>query len=161
MGPDELNPYESPQSVAAEKHQRVSSPLLRVVVRFLAMGLIGFVSFSTIGFLYVAVAEYFQLEIFPSIAWALAVGGIGALIFTGSEVFNSGVGQKSGVLRRILVASGVFVSTGFVSSILTNGLDWNQQTYDSDPWWLHRLVLALIVFLAGLLVTRVLWIARS
>jgi len=151
------NPYESPQAVAAEPAKRPIIPILRALIRAGSMGLIGFVSFSAFGFLYLGLAEYFQLEIFPSIVWALVVGMVGAAIFLGAELLNYGSGRITKLFNRIILACIAFVATGFVVSILIDSLGWNPQTYESDPWWLHRLVLLAVTYfatLAGLQVVR-------
>jgi hypothetical protein len=161
MGQDAINPYESPNTVASEAPHRLSSPLMRLVIRMLAMGLIGFVSFSAVGFLYLVVAEHFELDIFPSIAWALGVGGLGSAIFTGSEFFNYGRGELSRFLARFLVTTVAFVASCFVAANLSDWLGWQKTTYESDPWWLHRVVLLVVVFFAALVGLKLLGAAMD
>jgi hypothetical protein len=120
------------------------------------MALVGYVTFAAFGLIYWAIADYLDLQATPQ--WALAVGAIGAVVFSSSEIFNSGAGHKAGVLRRILITSGLFVVTGVVAGILSDALGWNQRTYFEDPWWLHNLVLAWAAFAIGLVAARVFWI---
>ena len=158
MAADDVNPYESPQTVSRDPARDTRSGLVRTTIRVAVMGSIGYAAFAACGLLYFALAEYFQLEIFPSIPWALEVGGIGAAIFLGSEVFNSGAGKNAGFLGRILVSVAVFVVSLFVSAILESWLGWNPRTYEDDPSWLRSLVLGLAVFCSGIVLARVLWI---
>lgn len=163
MAADDANPYESPQSVAAEPRPSVGKASVRAVIRALIMVLIGYVSFAGVGFFYFVVAEYFELEIFPSIRWALSIGGIGALIFLGSELFNSGNGKQAGFLRRFIVATGTIFVSAMISSTIGNALGWNPPRYrsqESDPYWIHGLVIFGIVSTVLLLAVRCLWIAN-
>jgi FtsH-binding integral membrane protein len=156
MFSNDINPYESPKSVAVGGKAGSKSRFLRAIIRFLTMGLAGYASFTVFGLLYWAVSDY--LDVSASIGWALAVGSIGAVLFLSSEIFNSGSGRTAGVLRRIHVAGAVFVPSGLLAGILSESLGWNQRTYFEEPWWLHNLLLSWAVYAIGLVTVRMLWI---
>jgi hypothetical protein len=158
----EVNPYESP--VATEAAQSTSSPVVRAVIRLFAMGLIGFVAFLSVALSYVAVAELFQLEIFPSIGWALGVGAIGAAIFLSSELLNRGKGQKAGFLSRFIVTLVAYVLSAIISSAITSALGWNPPRYrseQSDPYWIHSLLTFGGILIGALFAVRLLWIGEQ
>jgi hypothetical protein len=159
MAGDGINPYESPRLATERRTGRKRSLYVHELVRVLTMGLIGYGAFAAVGLLYLAVSEFFQLEIFPSLRWALVdVGGVGAAVCAGSEIFNSGRGSASGVARRILAAAGVFVGSAFGASALSVMVGWQPMRYSEDPFWLHRLVLVIVSYFAGLVLVRIVWI---
>lgn len=155
------NPYESPQSVTAEPRSHVNSRILWAVGRILMMGLTGFVSFLSIALLYLVLATSFELDIFPSLEWALMTAGIGAVIFLGSEFFNVGQDRITRFVPRMLIACCIFVGSGFPSSILVERLGWRTRTYAEDPYWLHVYVLWIVVYFVVIAAGRLLYAATS
>jgi len=151
----DVNPYESPRSVANESSVNAVSAIFRSIVRVLMLGLVGYASFAGFGLLYWAMSgEDGQ----ATIQWALSIGMFGGLTFPCSEVFNAGPGRAGGVVRRVLVALGVVLASLFLSGILAEMLGWMEGiTYTSDPFALHRDILAAVVFVLALFTTRVVW----
>ena len=150
------NPYESPRSFNGELNPTVWSAIARGIVRLLVLGMVGYASFTAFGLLYWAMSDPNVGQ--ASIPWALSIGLLGGIAFPCSEVFNSGLGAASGVVRRVLVAIGVLLLSLIVAALVAQALGWNQRTYDSDPWAVPRDALAVIVFLSGLVAARIAWI---
>jgi MFS family permease len=161
MGNNGINPYESPLFASERQSASQSSSNARGLLRVLVMGLIGYGAFAGVGVLYFVVAEILQLEIFPTLRWAMGIGVIGAAIFAGSEVFNSGRGSAAGFLPRMLGAVGVFMGSGIASSWLSGMLGWRPRGYEDEGHWLKELVLAIGVYCAGLVLARVVWIGGT
>jgi hypothetical protein len=162
MTDNQVNPYESPQPVTAKPGSGVGNATVRAMLRIFVVVLIGYVAFTSVGLLYLVAAEYFQWDIFPSVQWALTIGGFGALIFLGSEIFNSGAGRQAGFLRRFIVAIGTIFVGGIISSAISTAVGWNPPHYrsqESDPYWIHNLFLFGVFSTTILLAVRSLWIA--
>ena len=152
----EPNPYESPRGLDVALNASTRSAIFRAIVRVLILSLIGYASFTAFGLLYWIMSDPNTGQ--ATIPWALGVGLLGGIAFPCSEVFNAGPGAAGVVVRRVLVAIGVLLLSSIVAALVAEALGWNQRTYDSDPWAIHRGVLTVIVFLSGLVAARIAWI---
>jgi hypothetical protein len=149
-----LNPYESPKPGGEQSSTGAGSFLLRRFARVLVMGLCGYGAFAIIGLAYWVIL----FDDNATLGWALSVGVVGGMIFSTSEIFNAGHGTEAGVLRRVIAALGVFFLAAVVASILSAILQWDPQTYDSDPYGTARCLLFVALFVVAILLVRVAWI---
>lgn len=152
------NPYESPQSVTTEPLPNAIVPLSRVLFRLPILAFAGFASFFTFGLLFFVVAETFQLEIFPSIPWAIEIGAVGAVLFLSSEVFTSGKGRQPRFIARFVASIAVFLVSGIVASLLVQPQPHIRG--EPDPAWPQRLIVFIAILIPALAVTRLLWLNK-
>jgi hypothetical protein len=154
----DLNPYESPRSSGDAPGLSAGSVLLRRFAQVLTMGICGYIAFAIVGLAYWAVLLNYDQSV--SIGWVLAIGVLGAVIFSVSELFNSGRGKEAGVLRRILITTGTFLLSAVVVALMSALLGLGPQTYDSDPWEPARYMLFAITLIGALYATRLVWIGH-
>lgn len=92
-----------------------------------------------------------------TLPWMLAVGMLGALAFSLSEIFNAGPGKEAGVVRRILVAIVVLFASLILSAVIADAIFGTHQSYDSDPKEMHKTVVSVAVLTLALIATRIVW----
>jgi hypothetical protein len=154
---DSVNPYESPTPWESEKGRRES--IAGRVVGATVLAMVGYGVFAVVAGFYYLLSLAFSAE--PVVSrWT--VGVLCAIAFASSEVFNSGCGRKAGVMRRVLVASGVTISSLIVAAFFLNALGLYGQTYEEkDRWLVHSTALLALVYVGGLWLARYVWIVQE
>jgi hypothetical protein len=94
-------------------------------------------------------------------AFPWVVASVIAVAFATSEVFNEGKRRGSGLLRRLLVSGGIVLFTLVVAGVLCRALGFGRITYDHDPWLIHRVVIALLLFGASVSLARNIWLRNN
>ena len=155
---DTENPYESPRSYSQVSKSGSHAIPGRGVVRMLALGVVGYGVFAAFAVFYQTLTLYSSGE--PvAVYWGMGV--LCALPFASSEFFNVGRGKEVGVVRRILVASAIMLSSVFISPLIVNAIGWARRTYHDHLAVLRTLVICLLVYAITLLVVRHVWIVRG
>jgi hypothetical protein len=103
------NPYESPRVVAATAGSTPWPEVVRRIVRAVILASIGYATIT------IPSVILFLMSVTERINFLAGI--LAAVPFALSEVFNSGPGKSAGVLRRIIVALGVVITSGIVVGI--------------------------------------------
>jgi hypothetical protein len=66
--------------------------------------------------------------------------------------------ERSSFVFRIAATLAVLIASLMVSNIISENLGWQSRTYESDPWWLHNLLLLLTTFSLAMSIACGIWI---
>ena|SRR5947207_1302698 len=142
MADQRVNPYESPQDSGGAVDQRRKSVVTVRLRNFVGLAVAGYVVVIAI-----ALGIRWAAETDQALDWALyAVGLLGSVLFATSEAFNLRPLESGGVGFRIAATLGVLIANLFLSGLISQGVGWDSQTYQHDPFSLHRSVLEIGVF---------------
>jgi hypothetical protein len=145
------NPYDSPRSIDENSSPRLWLAGVRRVGRIVALAVAGYAAFT--GF----VLFYRLFGFADFVNWDTGI--VCSLAFASSEAFNFGRGKATGVLRRIIVAVAVVISSAIIAGLMSEPLGLMEgRTYTADPWATARIILWLIVFAVELIIVRHWWI---